>query len=33
MDGWLDGWTGGQIDIDGHVLFIILLCYNIYNYF
>lgn len=33
MDGWLDGWTGGQIDIDGHVLFIILLCYNVYNYF
>lgn len=33
MDGWIDGWMGGQIDIDRHVLFIILLCYNIYNYF
>lgn len=33
MDGWLDGWMGGQIHIDRHVLFIILLCYNIYNYF
>lgn len=33
MDGWLDGWMGGQIDTDRHVLFIILLCSNIYNYF